>query len=87
MYYFYALYSLKDGSLYKGTSSDPTKRFTRHHSRGDKSTAHRKPLLLILLEEFPDKNQALKQERWNGFEKESLLLKGCCRPLLFTAVI
>jgi len=64
MYYLYVLYSLKDGNLYKGTSSDPAKRFIRHNSGGNKSTANRKPFVLIHLEEFNNKAQALQQERY-----------------------
>lgn len=34
MYYFYVLYSLKDGKLYKGVSSDVGNRFLKHSMGG-----------------------------------------------------
>lgn len=86
MYYLYVLYSLKDGNLYKGTSSDPAKRFIRHNSGGNKSTAHRKPFVLLLLEEFIDKSEAQRQERYyksleGGTElKQMLVAKGILSP-------
>src|SRR5690554_142945 len=86
MYYLYVLYSLKDGQLYKGTSSDPAKRFIRHNAGGNKSTAHRKPFVLIHLEEFNEKAQALKQERYyKSLEggtalKQMLVAKGILSP-------
>jgi len=86
MYYLYVLYSLKDGNLYKGTSSDPAKRFIRHNSGGNKSTAHRKPFVLLLLEEFIDKSEAQRLERYyksleGGTElKQMLVAKGILSP-------
>ncbi len=86
MYYLCVLYSLKDGNLYKGTSSDPTKRFIRHNSGGTKSTAHRKPFVLIHIEEFIDKSEAQKQERYyKSLEvgtalKQLLVAKGIHSP-------
>lgn len=48
--------SLKDHRLYKGTCEDFPKRFIRHNSGGNKSTAHRKPFVLIHIEIFQEKN-------------------------------
>jgi putative endonuclease len=62
MYFVYVLYSLKDGKLYKGSTSNLQKRMLRHNSGGNKSTAHRKPFILVHMEQFEDKPSALKRE-------------------------
>jgi hypothetical protein len=49
MYYFYVLYSLKDGRLYKGSSGNIGQRFERHAAGGTASTKHHRPLVLIYL--------------------------------------
>ncbi|HKK88916.1 MAG TPA: GIY-YIG nuclease family protein [Saprospiraceae bacterium] len=63
MYYFYVLYSLKDQKLYKGFSSDIGKRFLKHQAGGTPSTKHRRPMVLIYLETYPKKEEALRRER------------------------
>lgn len=74
MHYLYILYSLKDHKLYKGTCADVVKRFVRHNSGGNKSTAHRKPFALIHVEAFNSKSDALKQEAfYKSLEGGSLL--------------
>ena len=62
MYFVYVLYSLKDNKLYKGSTSDVSKRLLRHNSGGNRSTAHRKPFVLVHIEIFPDKSSALERE-------------------------
>jgi len=64
MYAVYVLYSLKDNKLYKGSTSNVQKRFLRHNSGGNKSTAHRKPFVLIHIEQFEDKSSALRRESY-----------------------
>jgi putative endonuclease len=64
MYYFYVLYSLKDGRLYKGYSNDLGSRFRRHYSGGTASTKNRRPLVLIYAESYPEKGTAMARERW-----------------------
>lgn len=64
MHYFYVLFSLKDGKLYKGYSTDPAKRLIRHNAGATPSTKHRRPLILIYLEAFPEKSAAIERERW-----------------------
>jgi len=86
MYFFYVLYSLKDFRLYKGTTSDIAMRFIRHNSGGNKSTAHRKPFVLVYIEPFNSKKDALKSERFyksleGGAELKSKLIdKGVLNP-------
>lgn len=64
MYYFYVLYSLKDHRLYKGYSANVAERFIKHQNGATTSTRHRRPLILIYLEEFTTKAEALQRERW-----------------------
>lgn len=59
------MYSLKDHKLYKGYSSDPAKRFLKHNAGGNSSTKNRRPLVLIHLEVFKSKSDALDRERWS----------------------
>jgi len=80
MYFVYVLYSLKDNKLYKGSSSDVSKRLLRHNSGGNKSTAHRKPFVVVHIEIFPDKGSALQRESYlksaeGGFKLKEFLRK------------
>ena len=58
------LYSLKDRKLYKGYTSNIQSRLLRHNSGGNKSTAHRKPFVIVHIEQFEDKTLALKREKY-----------------------
>jgi len=62
MYFVYVLYSLKDYRLYKGFTSNIQKRLIKHNSGGSTSTAKRKTFVLIHIEQFEDKTNALKRE-------------------------
>ena len=62
MYYVYVLYSLKDHRLYKGFTNNIQKRYLKHNTGGSKSTAHRKPFVLVHIEVFEEKSKALKRE-------------------------
>ena len=64
MYYFYVLYSLKDGNLYKGVTRDVGDRYLRHNMGGNTSTRHRRPLALIYVQKFETKSDALRFERY-----------------------
>ena len=65
MYYFYVLYSLRDGRLYKGYTSDLGQRYGKHQTGGVRSTKHRRPLVIIYVESFVSKEAALSRERWS----------------------
>ncbi len=78
MNFIYVLYSLKDHKLYKGSTSDISKRILRHNSGGNASTANRKPFVLVHLETFIDKTTALKRENYlkspeGGFKLKEFL--------------
>ena len=75
MYYFYVLYSLKDNRLYKGFSEDLGKRLIRHNAGGTASTKHRRPLVLIYAESYPDKASATARERWSKSLEGGAVLK------------
>lgn len=80
MYTRYVLYSLKDHKLYKGTTSELAKRLIRHNSGGNRSTAHRKPFVLIHTEIFESKSEALIKEQFyksahGGGELRALLMR------------
>lgn len=64
MHFVYVLFSLKDGRLYKGATSNVAKRLLRHNQGGNASTAKRKPFVLVHVEQFEDKSEALKREKY-----------------------
>jgi len=75
MHYFYVLYSLKDGRLYKGYSSDVAARFIKHANGGTTSTKNRRPLILIYLESYLTKKEAMDRERWSKSLEGGVQLK------------
>ena len=80
MHFIYILYSLKDHRLYKGYTSNIQSRLQRHNSGGNKSTAHRKPFVIVHVEQFENKTLALKREKYfksleGGAELKQALIK------------
>ncbi|MCB9321046.1 MAG: GIY-YIG nuclease family protein [Lewinellaceae bacterium] len=65
MYFFYVLYSLNDHKLYKGFSGDIPFRLLKHFNGGVNSTRFRRPLVLIHLESFDSKQEAMARESWS----------------------
>ena len=64
MFFVYVLKSLKDNKRYIGMSSNLNRRLLEHNRGLVKSTRNRKPLELIYFEEFEDKSNALKREKF-----------------------
>jgi putative endonuclease len=64
MYYVYVLRSKKDNKLYTGQTQDIRKRLLEHNSGKVKSTSHRRPFILVHLEEFPSRSAARWRERF-----------------------
>jgi len=62
MHYVYILKSEKDGSLYKGSTSDIKKRLAEHNSGNSKYSSSKKPFKLIWYGAFLTKKQALEFE-------------------------
>jgi putative endonuclease len=65
MYYFYVLYSLKDGKLYKGSTGQLLKRIEQHNNGQTKSTQKRRPLILLYYETYDNKKEAIRREYWS----------------------
>jgi putative endonuclease len=63
MYYFYVLYSLKDHQLYKGYTSEIAQRLQRHQAGKVTATKYRRPLVLIHLENFDNRTDAMRREK------------------------
>ena len=63
MFYAYVLKSLRDGTLYYGSSDNPQKRLADEHNKGKvRYTKGRMPLILIYQEEFVTRSDAMKRE-------------------------
>ena len=69
-HYVYILQSLKDNRYYIGETGNVDDRVLFHNSGRQRSTRNRIPLRLILVEEFPNRKEALKREKqiksWKG---------------------
>ena len=75
MYSIYVLKSQKDENLYIGCTSDIKKRMEYHNEGRVFSTKSRRPLVLIFKEEFFDKYQAFRTERYYKSAKGKRELK------------
>ena len=79
-HYVYILQSLKDQRYYIGETSDIEARLLFHNSGKQRSTKSRIPFRLILVEEYPDRETALKREKqiksWKGGEAFKKLING-----------
>ncbi len=65
MNHFYVLRSEKDGKLYKGSTSNLTKRLLDHKMGRVFATKSRRPLILIYSESFTTYDEALKREKYS----------------------
>lgn len=75
MYTVYVLKSLKDGNLYIGCTGNLNKRIEFHKKGRVKSTKGRLPIKLIYTEQYLDKHEAYKTERFYKTAKGKRLLK------------
>ncbi len=64
MHFVYVLQSEKDGNLYIGCTSDISKRLKEHNRGMVRSTKSRAPFKLLYTEEYPDKYEAFRIERF-----------------------
>ena len=65
MYYAYVLQSLRDGSMYYGSSENPLLRLEMYHNKGfEKYTRSRMPWKLIYSEEFVTRSEAVRRENF-----------------------
>ena len=63
MFYTYILQSTIDSSFYIGYSQNPQERLLKHNSSNKGYTATRKPWVLVHIEQFSSKTQAIKREK------------------------
>ena len=64
MYHVYVIRSEVDGRLYTGVTADLGRRLAQHNRGNVRSTARRRPLVLIYSEEFATKAEAADRERY-----------------------
>ena len=63
-FYVYVLKSVKDGNLYTGYTSDLEKRLFEHNSGLSKATKGRSPFELVYKEEYDNRSDAMKREKF-----------------------
>lgn len=65
MFYAYVLESLKDNSLYYGSSANPEKRLSDKHNRGGVSYTKRKvPWVIVYQEKYTTRAEAMRREKF-----------------------
>ena len=62
LHYVYILQSLKENRYYIGETSNVDERLVFHNSGKQRSTKNRIPFRLILVEQYPNRKEALKRE-------------------------
>ena len=74
MYVVYVLKSLKDGHHYIGYTGNLLRRLKEHNDGKTASTRYRRPFELIYTEEFSEKEEAEKREKFfkSGIGREEL---------------
>ena len=79
-HYVYILRSLKDGRYYIGESANVATRLSYHNSGKQRSTRHRIPFEVVLVEEYSTRQDALVREKqiksWKGGEAFKKLIEG-----------
>jgi putative endonuclease len=64
MYYVYIIKSLKDGTFYKGISSNLKRRIKSHNAGKVLSTKSRRPWTIHYYETYPSKKEAIQREHF-----------------------
>lgn len=74
MYYFYAIRSLKNQSIYKGISDDFAHRLIQHNAGKCASTRPYIPYSLVYVEECEDREEARDREKYykTGYGRSAL---------------
>ena len=62
-FFVYIIQSLKDGTYYKGSSTNPLKRLEEHNSGHSKYTSTKLPWKLVYIEELSSKKDMLIREK------------------------
>ena len=74
-YYLYILHSEKLDRYYTGSSADTEKRLVRHNAGATPSTKPGRPWEIVHLEEFDNKSEAIKRERYIKRMKSKVFIK------------
>jgi len=75
MFYVYVIISLKDKTIYIGSTENLEKRLKDHNQGKTKSIKHKVPFELVYFEAYRNRTQARKREirlKKNSSEKEKL---------------
>jgi putative endonuclease len=74
MYYVYALKSQKINYIYVGISDKPERRIEQHNRGYNKTTKPYKPFTILIIEEYSNREEARKREKYlkSGCGKEFL---------------
>lgn len=79
-HFVYILQSLKDHKYYIGESSDIEARLLFHNAGKQRSTKNRIPFILIIVEQFENRQQAQAREKeiksWKGGNAFKKLING-----------
>jgi putative endonuclease len=77
-HFVYILQSLKDSKYYIGETADVQARLLFHNAGRQRSTKYRIPFIIILVEKFETREEALKREKqiksWKGGNAFKLLI-------------
>ena len=79
MFYTYVLFSEKDKMVYTGYTKDLRNRFRMHQNGKIKSTANRRPLLLIYYESCLNQQDATRREKYIKSGNGKIYLKSRLR--------
>jgi len=63
MFYVYIIQSTIDNSFYKGFSLNPLQRLEQHNNKESHYTSNKTPSVLVHVEMFDNKTDALKREK------------------------
>ena len=79
-HYVYILQSLKDKKYYIGETSNVALRLLFHNAGKQRSTKNRIPFIIILIEQFETREEALQREKqiksWKGGNAFKTLISG-----------
>ncbi len=62
--YTYLLKSLKDNTYYTGISKNPHRRVEKHNNGHLRTTAKKRPFLIVYLKEHQNYSEARRHEKW-----------------------
>ncbi len=76
-YFVYVLKSIKDGNLYIGITNNLNRRLYEHNLAYKNSTKSRAPFKMIYFEEYPNRIEARKREKYlkSGVGREFIKAK------------